>query len=412
MRDASYTFRADRGSLVAMLANVPRWIKIGGAALAGIAILRPRVASAATPSPEPARPRAPAPVIRLGSTGPTVAWWRWRIGLAPAPATFDAATDTATRAWQAQRGLTADGVVGPATWSAAGIKGAPIPSQPAPSPGPAQPLPTPGPAPVPAPSPPSPPSPAPGPGNLFGLAGTIPAREAQILAFIDAGEFDHEWHPLTWTKNGRTVSALVSRRALALQRGDYRLPVSVTFRTAQAIADRIGGAMLTTRIADEAWRRADVRLAPITRPTSGMSGTPRMIEYGAAVEAAVGGRGGLVANEGKDWVLTRRNHTPPAGSGVEKPVGALGSRHNGANFGWYGAGASRSPGGQQVIQSIGLAHDMSHADYSQLVRFVKRDSITIDGVPVSYAAALADPALSALLQDEGGTLPSDRHPDL
>jgi hypothetical protein len=213
---------------------------------------------------------------------------------------------------------------------------------------------------------------------------------------------------------------LVSRRPLALDDGAQRLIISTTYPTAQAIGDMIGGSMLTTRISDEIHRQAPVSIAPMTRPWSAdntMSHTDRMVQQSAALDAAAAQAGDdgtkLVDNLGKDWTLTRRNWLPPAGTGVEKPAGQSGSRHNGANFGWYLAGSgSHSPGGAPVIQSVGLRHDMNHADYSQLLRYVKSDSIAIDGAPISYAAALADPAISPLIQDEGGTLSSDRHPDL
>jgi N-acetylmuramoyl-L-alanine amidase len=73
----------------------------------------------------------PQPVYRLGATGPAVAEIRSRLahlGLLPtAPdsagthsgyddAEFDWAVDQAVRAFQQQRGVTADGIVGPQTW--------------------------------------------------------------------------------------------------------------------------------------------------------------------------------------------------------------------------------------------------------------------------------------------------------
>lgn len=411
--------------------RLPRWMMIpppwtpyaiGAAALLALRGLARASGGDALPPP---RPPSPAPTIRLGSAGPAVAYWRWVVGLAPSPAKFDQPTHEATRAWQAARGLAADGVVGPATWAAAGITGTTPKPGPVPSPQPQPPKPPPGPKPP--PPPPVPPSPT--DENVFGLAeepspikGDTPnphwlaQREAQIMGYVAGGQFEHHWHPITWTKNGRVVRALVSREPLALRQGANRLYVSTTFDTAQAIGDMIGGAMLTTRISDEIHRQAPVKIPPMTRnwyADGTMGKTGRMIEQSAALVSAVASGGSdLKSNMGKDWVLTRRNWPPPAGTGVESPQGASGSRHNGANFGWYMAGASKSPGGEGVIQSIGLMHDRAHADYSQLLRYVKRDSITVDGAPVSYAAALADPALSALLQDEGGTIPSDRHPDL
>lgn len=256
--------------------------------------------------------------------------------------------------------------------------------------------------------------------NAFGLSSSVPEREAQILSLVAAGEHDHRWTPLTWHKNGRRIDVDVSLRALALRRGSDRLVVSVSFDTAQKLADMLGGAMLTTRVADEIWKQAAVKLAPITRswntdqPVTGTS-TARMIEQSDAINAQTTGSSAdlLTANEGKDWVVTRRFWLPPEGTGVDRPAGALGSRHNAANFGWYLAGTgSKSPGGEQLIQSVGLAHPRDFVDYSQLLRLVRRDSLRIDGAAYDWEKALRDPELSVLLQDEGGTLPGSRHPDL
>lgn len=56
--------------------------------------------------------------IRRGSTGPDVAQWQGIIGVTTDGA-FGPNTEAATKTWQAQHKLVADGVVGPATWSAA-----------------------------------------------------------------------------------------------------------------------------------------------------------------------------------------------------------------------------------------------------------------------------------------------------
>ena len=63
--------------------------------------------------------------IRQGSTGADVSLWQTFLKL-PVDGNFGPATVTATKAWQSSHGLTADGVVGAATWAAAegvGLKG-------------------------------------------------------------------------------------------------------------------------------------------------------------------------------------------------------------------------------------------------------------------------------------------------
>ena len=60
-------------------------------------------------------------MLRLGDKGERVRCWQRVLDLTPVRGEFDAATDTATRAFQAAHGLKADGIVGPKTWAAAGM---------------------------------------------------------------------------------------------------------------------------------------------------------------------------------------------------------------------------------------------------------------------------------------------------
>jgi hypothetical protein len=64
--------------------------------------------------PPPAGPRT----LRRGMQGPDVAKWQEIVGVPP-DGIFGAATEDATKAWQASRLLTSDGIVGPATRAAA-----------------------------------------------------------------------------------------------------------------------------------------------------------------------------------------------------------------------------------------------------------------------------------------------------
>lgn len=56
--------------------------------------------------------------LRLGTKGEAVRCLQRALDLTPLRGEFDAATDTAVRAFQAAHGLTADGIVGPRTWAA------------------------------------------------------------------------------------------------------------------------------------------------------------------------------------------------------------------------------------------------------------------------------------------------------
>jgi peptidoglycan hydrolase-like protein with peptidoglycan-binding domain len=60
--------------------------------------------------------------IRLGDTGPSVSEWQGVLGIAKT-GVFDAATKEATKNYQTGKGLTADGIVGPATWGTVPVQG-------------------------------------------------------------------------------------------------------------------------------------------------------------------------------------------------------------------------------------------------------------------------------------------------
>ena len=58
------------------------------------------------------------PTIRRGSQGPVVVAWQTYLGV-PADGNYGSGTEAATKKWQASKGLTADGTVGPKSWAIA-----------------------------------------------------------------------------------------------------------------------------------------------------------------------------------------------------------------------------------------------------------------------------------------------------
>jgi len=70
-----------------------------------------------------AAPASGMPTLRLTSprmTGPSVVWLQQKLGI-PADGTFGTGTDAAVRNYQRAHALTADGVVGKATWASLGV---------------------------------------------------------------------------------------------------------------------------------------------------------------------------------------------------------------------------------------------------------------------------------------------------
>lgn len=351
--------------------------------------------------------KGPMPTIRQGDTDATklgaVSVWQGVVGV-PLTGVFDAATKAATVAWQTLRKLTPDGIVGKASWTAAGwfVGGGVAPGPSGPDFLGATPLPNSG---------------------GFQLSNNIAEREKQIEAAILDGNYEHEWAPITVSCNGHSGTFQVSRKPLALAFHDARLIVNTSFDTGHNIAEMLDAYLLTSKLADEIQRQADVIVNGQSRNWQGTgtdnsgSTTKRMVDFSDQLYDLMQGDAGLVSLLSKIWAITKKNWTNP-----DTAEGTSSSRHNGANHGLYSFNADGSPkekpasepgstlGGLAVIQDLGLAHNRKHADYSQLNYFVRRACV-VDGQTMDVADVARDPALSCLVSDEG-TLPDMRHPDL
>ncbi len=232
------------------------------------------------------------------------------------------------------------------------------------------------------------------------LPDNIAARDLAILALAEMGSVPRPlFVPLAYKKDGHSVVIEVATDALKIGTQDP-IRLTVTHPTAQKLADLFGAMLPTTRMADAAYSSA-IQLDPQILPVPGMSSTAQMIHASDLVNAEIerhGGKpGNIVRDLGKDWVNTERllNEDGSIASATGFP-GTIAE----ANFGMHKLGAgSRSPGGMSVIQSVGLAHDIHHTDYSQVTTLYGLVAI-IDGIPVLIATAMRDPKLAYLLSDE------------
>lgn len=168
--------------------------------------------------------------------------------------------------------------------------------------------------------------------------------------------------------------------------------VNVSARTAQAIADILGGLLPTPKIVDEIWERSRWRPKPcILPPDSQMATTERMLRHSRQIDAqlaAMGaGVGQLVANCGKHWTIGNI---------------LLRKRGRAQNYGWhdekapYKAVSASTP----VWQPAGTAHNVDHTDYSQTLQLVAGDCL-IGGALMRTDSVLRDSELCQYVSDEG-----------
>ncbi len=237
-------------------------------------------------------------------------------------------------------------------------------------------------------------------------------RDSKVLELVRAGHVAPlEFYPV-WTSFGPYVGTLyVTADAVRLGDSSDSFRMSVGQQAAQRIADAWGFHLPTEKISDETWAQAPVRLKPKTREwwkDKSMSRTSRIIEQSRDIDELVGGRAGIIADVGKDWVNSRTNRKT-----CQKPECSR-------NYGWHypGPGDGRSPAatpaGGYVLQTLGTRHGMFHSDYSQYIRLVA-PMMTVCGpglgqecVEMSTEKVAMSPQLYGLVAHDGPT--PLRHP--
>jgi hypothetical protein len=218
----------------------------------------------------------------------------------------------------------------------------------------------------------------------------LSAREERIYREICAGNVPDHLRALqpvhvsalvAGTTHTATYFVTADYLALGSSRDFLRIPMSPVL--AQRLADALHASLPTRKMVNDIWAQASTKLEPLPIPPSPAMGTvpvfcdhQRMIEEQCASTSA--SLTGLVAGIKKDVVLTARLLAKPTQVAI---------------YGWQ-----RSDG--SAIQPLSTVHANTYADYSHGIRLVA-ETMTLDGQSTSVKAVLADPALSALLSDEG-----------
>ncbi|MBX3468738.1 MAG: peptidoglycan-binding protein [Planctomycetes bacterium] len=330
--------------------------------------------------------RRAAPSLRRGDTGPAVRALQNALVAAGHPVAVDGVfggeTDRGVRAFQTAQRCSVDGVVGPETVRALDrVLGAPG----------TPPTTTTRPPATPPPATPPPATPPPAGArrggaevlaSVRGLSRT--AREAALLREVRAGNvpaFLRGYVPVTASAGGRTLVYRVSPDYLSVGHDADFVRIPLSGDAAQAAADALGALLPTTRMVDQVFAQAALRLTPQPLPPGAAMVTPDyFLLHHRRVEAQRAGRalGPLTAGHKKDVVVTNRLVARPDRVAI---------------YGWH------QPSGQP-IQPLSLVHERGYADYSHGVRLVLPDAV-LDGRAVRLADVLRDPALAGLVSAEG-----------
>lgn len=231
--------------------------------------------------------------------------------------------------------------------------------------------------------------------------GTASMKSLQPLFIQSAAEgaLEIEWESLLLDDDrGNRLEMLVTRDAIKLR--NVRIAVSAS--TLQRIADEVEGIMLTERLGDLIYQEATVKLEPLPGNVNDMS-KAHMVRQSARVDAAIAGRSGLVADPGKDWVLTNKllktGRKPPL---PNFPMMAANNGWRVTTQKWQGikAGPTTIPGIYGIQSPPGTHHDRSHVDYSQMGRLAHRKAV-LNGKAVDLADVYISAEMAHLVSAEG-----------
>jgi hypothetical protein len=163
---------------------------------------------------------------------------------------------------------------------------------------------------------------------------------------------------------------------------DYcRIPMNPY--TAQRIATLFGGSLLTSKLSDHIYTKADIKLTPFNYVPVGNANelVTKFVDHNAQIERqfreAGGKRGDLVAGIQKDVILSSRIADQPGKVVI---------------YGWH------KPDGKP-IQPAYSGHIWWYVDYSHGIRLIN-DQVLIDGKPAMYSDLLKDPVLFRIFSDE------------
>ena len=168
----------------------------------------------------------------------------------------------------------------------------------------------------------------------------------------------------------------------------YRIPMGPI--TAQKLANLFGASMPTTKLVDDIYSKAEVKLAPVTYTPVGNQNelVSKFVEHNTAIEAQRVARGqplgALVGGIKKDVVLSNK---------IADPVNA----NHVVIYGWHQLNGI-------PIQPLYSGHINSYVDYSHGIRFINRQML-IDSVVMTASQVLTNSKLYKVLSNENGVMP-------
>ena len=177
-----------------------------------------------------------------------------------------------------------------------------------------------------------------------------------------------------------TATFYVSPDYLSVGSDDDWARLDITPMAAQQIADSFHCFLPTRKMADDIYKAAKIKLAPVPMYAFRDS-TVTMYHHHLIIEGQRKLRNGLIAGIKKDVVITGKINRDPKPNRV-------------AIYGWHKLDG-------KAIQPLYTGHVNWYVDYSHGIRLIYR-TIYVDGKAMDYIDVLKDQTLKKLLCDEEG----------
>lgn len=216
-------------------------------------------------------------------------------------------------------------------------------------------------------------------------------REDEIFKAISSGNFpgflrntitiSDEFADSTGTLHKVSYEVMPDYLSVGSDADFCRIPMNP--HTAQRLATMFGASLLTAKLSDNIYNRAEVKLAPFNYVPMGNANelVPKFEEHNAQIEKqrieAGGINGQLVAGIKKDVILSARIAKQP-----DKVV----------IYGWHKSDGS-------PIQPVYSGHVDWYVDYSHGIRLIN-NQVIIDGRHALLTEVLKDPVLYKIFSDE------------
>ena len=237
----------------------------------------------------------------------------------------------------------------------------------------------------------------------FGFPNDLTLRHQYIIDNIKNSNFEIDWTPIEINENGNKLIIYVSKDVIKIN----GIRINVSARLQQQIADLMDVSLITGKISDLIFDKANCILEPNTRNIT--SSTQAMIEYSQLIDRQLEEKYpnltqdqyGLICTLGKDWILDNHATSTHAVNYAWHIKSTQSLWKNIAIYPCCSLMKDPATGSYyKVIQQPSTWHNLEQDDYSQKGRFVLK-KVDLNDSQTTFAYIAQTPTLAPMISYQG-----------